>query len=58
LAKIPPASINLGTFEAFLKSTSIEYVLAPTKAELEAYAGLIRDPKDVHVAVAVLAQIW
>jgi predicted nucleic acid-binding protein len=58
LAKIPPASVNVGDFEAFLKNTDIEYVQAPTKAALTAHTGLVRDPKDIHVAVAaIVAQV-
>jgi predicted nucleic acid-binding protein len=55
LAKIPPASVNVGDFEAFLKNTEIEYVQAPTKEVLAAHTGLVRDPKDIHVAVAAIA---
>ena len=55
LAKIPPTAMNLGDFEAFLNNTEIEYIPAPTKEEVAAHAGLIRDPKDIHVALAAIA---
>lgn len=54
LAKITPVSINVGAFEAFLKNTSVEYVPAPSKQEIAAHSELVRDPKDVHVALAVI----
>ncbi len=52
LAKLSPASINSGAFEDFLKTTPYEPVNSPTPAEIAAQADLVRDPKDVHVALA------
>jgi putative PIN family toxin of toxin-antitoxin system len=54
LAKIEPSSINVGAFEEFLATTLYELVPTPSDEEINAYLNLIRDPDDVHVALAAI----
>lgn len=41
-------------FETFLQKSDYEAVELPTQAELEAQANLVRDPKDVAVALSAI----
>ncbi|GIK66233.1 MAG: hypothetical protein BroJett018_40270 [Chloroflexota bacterium] len=41
--------------EGVLKASAYEEIPTPTEDEIAADAGLIRDPKDVHVALAAIA---
>ncbi len=52
LARIEPSSINVGAFEEFLATTLYELVPAPSDKEIITHHNLVRDPNDVHVALA------
>ncbi|MDX1993624.1 MAG: putative toxin-antitoxin system toxin component, PIN family [bacterium] len=50
---ISPA--RLSDFEDFLIASAFEQVDSPSTTEIEANLDLVRDPKDVHVALAAIA---
>lgn len=52
LQKIDPASGE--AFEAVLAALDYVCVPSPTEAEIAAHHDLVRDPKDVHVALAAI----
>jgi predicted nucleic acid-binding protein len=52
LAVIAPA--RLAQLEDILASSQYEEVPTPTDEDITAHAGLVRDPKDIHVALAAI----
>lgn len=54
LARIVPSAINIGAFEEFLATTPYELAAAPSTAEIARHLDLVRDPNDIHVALAAL----
>jgi predicted nucleic acid-binding protein len=52
IAEIAPKEAS--RFESILEATQFEAVDAPTDEQIEANAGLVRDPKDIHVALAAI----
>ena len=52
LANIEPSAINTGQFERFLAATQYELVPAPGDADIARHLDFVRDPNDIHVALA------
>ncbi len=55
IVKVKPSAINTGALERYLKATKYELVPAPSEEDITAHKGLVRDPDDIHVALAAIA---